>query len=170
MTTNFFATEETVTVHLDDEGHYVEIKRGLDYGEESELEGAMMTAGFAPDGSPQVDFTIRKMRSLKLALYIAEWNLTGASGKVIPLPDNLARRQEIVARLAPHWAKQIMARIDALRAENGDPESLKVADEDAEAAGGNPTLPGAASATGTPSPSPNGSAARTAMSSARQSA
>lgn len=153
---NFFATEETVTVQLDDQGHYVEIKRGLDYGEESELEGAMMTAGFEADGSPKVDFTIKKMRQLKLALYIAEWNLTGGSGRIIALPDNLARRQEIVGRLAPHWAKKIMAQIDALRAESGDPEAIKIADEDA---GGNPTSPGVASAPGTPSPSPNGSAA-----------
>lgn len=157
--TDFFASEETVHIALDDRGHYVEIKRGLDYGEESELEGAMMTAGFEADGSPKVDFTVKKMRTLKLALYITEWNLTGASGRVIPLPENLAKRMDVVSRLSPKWAKQIMAKIDELRAAEGDPSEVKV--EDTE----NPTSPGGASAPATPSPSPNGSAAPIAMSS-----
>lgn len=165
MKTNFFAGEETVTVRLDEDGHFVEIKRELDYGEEGELAGASIRAGINPDGSAKMEYSLRDQRLLTIALYLVDWNLTGGSGKVVPLPENLAKRAEIVGRLRPTWAQKIAAKIDELRADNGDPSAIALG-EDAAA---DPTAPGAGSAPGTPSPSPNGSAAPTVTSFARPS-
>lgn len=163
MTTNFFATEETVTVRLDDAGHYVEIKRELDYGEEGELAGAAIRAGIKPDGTPKMEYSLRDQRLLTLALYLVDWNLTGGNGKAVALPDDLAKRAELVAHLSPKWAAKIAAKIEELRAENGDASAIALS-EDAAA---DPMAPGAESAPGTLSPSPNGSGVPTVMSFAR---
>lgn len=159
MKRNFFASEETVPLDLG-EGYYVELKRELDYGEEGELAGASIRAGINPDGSAKMEYSLRDQRLLTIALYLVDWNLTGGSGKVIPLPDDLARRAEIVGSLSPKSALQIAAKIDELRADNGDAAAIAL-EEDAAA---DPTAPGAGSAPGTLLPSPNGSGAPTVMS------
>lgn len=164
MSTNFFATEETVTVRLDDDGHYVEIKRELDYGESGDLEGAAIRAGLGADGTPKLEFSLRNQRLLLLALYIVEWNLPGQNGKRVPLPDNIDQRVTLLARLSNKTAGLIVAKIDELRAENGDAAAIKLP-EDAEP---DPTNGGGDSARGTRSPSPNGSAAPIETSSLRQ--
>jgi hypothetical protein len=161
--TNFFATEETVTVYLDDDGHYVEIKRELDYGEEGELAGAAIRAGLDADGTPKMSFSLRDQRLLTIALYLVDWNITGGNGKVIPLPDAIDKRVELVGHLSARWGAKIAAKIEELRAENGDASAITLG-EDAVT---DPTAPGAGSAPGTLSPSPSGSAAPTVMSFAR---
>lgn len=162
--TNFFATEETVTIHLDDQ-HYVEVKRELDYGEEGDLEGAAIKGEMEiGSAAPTLAFSLRNLRLLKLALYIVDWNLTGANGKVIALPDKLDQRKSLVANLSPRWAKVISDKIDALRSENGDPEAVAV-ESDADE---NPTPPGAGIAPGMPSPSRSGSVVDTETFSARR--
>lgn len=158
--TNFFATEETVEIKLDDEGHYVEIKRELDYGEEGELAGAAIRSGLNPDGSPKMEYSLRDQRLMTIALYLVDWNLTGGNGKTVPLPDGIVKRVELVGRLSPKWASKIVAKIEELRAENGDAVAIALPED----AGADPTAPGAESAPGTPSPSPNGSAVPTVKS------
>lgn len=163
---NFFATEETVTINLDDQ-HYVEIKRGLDYGEEGDLEGAAINAEVDMSGDkpePKLVYDMKGLRTLKLALYICDWNLTGHGGKAIPLPEQMDKRKALVSKLDPKWAKLISDKIDELRAEDGAPEGIKVEPE----AGERPTLPGAASAPGTHSSSPSGSVADIETFSARR--
>ena len=160
MSTNFFATEETVEIKLDDEGHYVEIKRELDYGEEGELAGAAIRSGINPDGTPKMEYSLRDQRLMTIALYLVDWNITGASGKSVPMPAGIAKRVELVGRLSPKWASKIVAKIEELRAENGDAAAIALP-EDAEA---DPTTPGAGSAPGTLSRSRNGSGAPTVTS------
>lgn len=165
--TNFFATEDTVTVYLDDEQRYwVELKRELDYSEEGELQGASIQAGLNADGTPKLEFSLRAMRNLRLALYVADWNLTGGNGKVIPLPSKLDQRAELLGHLAPKWGETLARKIDELRGENGDQDAVKLPEE----AEGNPTSGGGSSALETRSPSPNGSGPVTATFSGRLSA
>lgn len=156
--TNFFATEETVEMDLGD-GFWVELKRGLDYGEESELEGAAIRAGLNPDGTPKLEYSLKQQRNLMLALYIVDWNLTGANDKPVVLPDDLGRRQQAVSRLSPRTARRIVARIDQLRIEDQAIDTISL--REAEGAEADPTTPGDASETVTSSPSANGSAALT---------
>lgn len=157
MTTRFFAGEETVQVDLGD-GFFVELKRELDFGEESELEGAAVRAALDADGTPRLDFSLREQRSLMLALYIVSWNLAGSNGRVVPLPDDVTKRRSVVTSLRPSWAKRLIAEIEEIRAAEGAPMAIRL-DESAD--GENPTSPGAESAPGTPSSSPSGLAAAT---------
>lgn len=162
---SYFASEETVTVNLDD-GIWVELKKELDYGEESELEGAAIKAGLNPDGSAKMEFSLKQQRQLMLALYLVDWNLPGANGKVVALPESLARKQEVVGRLSSKAARQIVGWITRLRAEAGAVDQISL--KEAEGAEADPTEPGAASATATPSASPSGSGAPFEMSSRLQ--
>lgn len=163
--TNFFATEETILEYLDDD-HWVELKRELDYSEEGDLQGASIQAGLNADGTPKLEFSLRAMRNLRLALYVVDWNLSGANGKVIPLPSKLEQRAELLGHLSPKWGEALARKIDELRGENGDADAVKLPEE----AETNPTTGGGSSALGTRSPSPNGSGAVTATSSGRLSA
>lgn len=135
-TPQFFVGEETVTVDLE-QGFWVELNRELDYGQESELEGAAIRdIGVSDSGQMKAEFSLHSQRALMLALYIADWNLVSPKGKPVPLPDNLAERQKAVMRLRPAWGKRIVAEIEKLRAEDGEPSSVVVPpDED----GANPT-------------------------------
>jgi hypothetical protein len=87
----FFASEETETLDLGD-GFWVELKKELDYGEESELEGAAIKAGLNGDGTPKLEFSLKQQRNLLLGLYITDWNLPGPNGKPVQLPNNFERR------------------------------------------------------------------------------
>ncbi|MCC7372533.1 MAG: hypothetical protein IT306_29235 [Chloroflexi bacterium] len=132
----FFVGEETAIIDLGD-GFWVELNRELDYGQESELEGAAIRdVGVDGNGQMRAEFSLNGQRGLMLALYIADWNLVSPKGKPVPLPDNLAERQKAVLRLRPAWGKRIVAEIEKLRADDGEPTAIAVpADED----GANPT-------------------------------
>lgn len=149
MSLGFFATEETATVRLDDQGHYVELKRELDYGEEGDLQGASLKAGLQPDGTPKVEVSLRQLRLLTIAIYLVDWNLTNAQGKRVPLPSSMEQRVELVARLRPAWAEKIAEAIAELRAEpsseNGQAEAPSGKNDDPD-----PTAPGVGSAPGMP--------------------
>jgi hypothetical protein len=166
---SFFATEETATVDLED-GYWVELKRGLDYGEESELEGAAIRLGTEIDSAsgkviPRVEFSIRDQRILMLALYIIDWNLVDPDGRAVEIPDGLAARRTLFASLHRDTAARIVAEIEALRAASGEPEAISL--EGLEGVELDPTRPGDGTATSSGSPSPNGSAAATPTSSRR---
>lgn len=158
---DFFASEETVTFELGD-GYWVELKRELDYGEENELEGAAIRAGVAPGAvggvaTPTLEYSIRNQRSLMLALYIVEWNITDRAGRVVALPHALSQRQQIVDKLSPSTARKIVGRIEQLRIEAAAPGIIDLAK--LEGAEVNPTQHGPESGDETLSTSPNGSEA-----------
>lgn len=161
---SFFASEETVTVDLEP-GYWVEIKKELDYGEESELEGAAIKAGIDPAGKPSMEYSLKQLRSLKLSLYIVDWNLVGPTGKSVPLPPTVARRTELFNRLRPAWARKIDGWIDRIRAEQGAIDTLSLVGlDDAKE---NPTVPGETTETAPPSSSANGGVSPIEISSAR---
>lgn len=168
---SFFTSEETETIELGD-GFWVEVKTELDYGEENELEGAAIRAQIGMGGataSPTLEYSIRNQRALMLALYITDWNLTDGRGKPVSLPDSLPRRQLVVERLRTRWARTIVARIEQLRIRANAVDVVSLTDvEDAAA---DPTVPGVASESATPSSSDAGSeASPTEISSVRPTA
>jgi hypothetical protein len=172
--TQFFATEETDRLDLGD-GYWVELKLGLDYGEESELEGAAIRFGVDTDmvartATPRVSYSIRDQRILMLALYIVDWSLVNARGRPVALPDQLAARQALFAKLDPKVAAKIIGRIEEIRQADGQPEAISLEGLDPQEGEPalDPTVPGDGTATRSPSSSPNGSAAPTAMSAARR--
>jgi hypothetical protein len=152
----FFASEDTETLDLGD-GFWVELKKELDYGEESELEGAAIKAGLAPDGTPKMEFSLKAMRGQLLALYVTDWNLPGADGKPVALPDNFERRQEILSHLDMRTAKLIAERIERIRQAAGVAETVSLVGVDG--AEENPTGRGADFAPAMPSRSGAGGAA-----------
>lgn len=149
----FFASEETETLDLG-EGYWVELKKELDYGEESELEGAAIKAGLGPDGTPKMEFSLKQQRTLLLALYVTDWNLQGPSGKTIAIPTNFDRRLALFSRLDVRTAKTIAGRIERIRKLGGLPDEISL--KGLEGAEENPTPPGAATAPATPSSSAAG--------------
>jgi hypothetical protein len=162
----FFASEETETLDLGD-GFWVELKKELDYGEESELEGAAIKAGLNGDGTPKLEFSLKQQRNLLLGLYITDWNLPGPNGKPVQLPNNFERRVTLISRLDSRTARTIAGRIERIRRLGANADTLSLAG--VEGAEENPTGPGDGSASETPSSSADGGAAsRTAKSSARR--
>src|SRR5689334_2241358 len=123
--TKFFASEETETLDLGD-GFWVELKTELDYGEESELEGAAIKAGLNPDGTPRLEFSLKQQRALLLALYVTDWNLPGPNGKSVPLPQDFQRRMTLLGRLDPPTAKRIAARIERIRRQGQVSDTLSL--------------------------------------------
>ncbi len=152
----FFASEETETLDLGD-GFWVELKKELDYGEESELEGAAIKAGLDQQGNPKLEFSLKQQRNLLLGLYITEWNLPGQNGKTVNLPNNFEQRVSLISRLDGKTARKIAARIDRIRRLNAAADTLSLAG--VEGAEENPTGPGDDSASETPSSSAAGGAA-----------
>lgn len=150
---SFFASEETEVFDLGD-GYWVELKRDLDYGEESELEGAAIKAGLDPTGQPRMEFSLKQQRALMLALYIVDWNIPDVNGKTVRLPPSVARRVEIVGHLSTPVARRIATRIEAIRRGVGAAEAVSL--EGVEGAEENPTLPGNGSGSETPSSSAGG--------------
>lgn len=163
---SFFASEEVETFELE-AGYWVELKRELDFGEESELESAAIKSGIDERGRPQMEYSLKNLRSLKLALYVVDWNLPSPKGKPVELPTSIARRQDVFNHLAPKWARKISNRIDAIRAEQGAVDAITLAGLDENEVNENPTLPGAEPEIEPPSSSVNGGAAPTELSNVR---
>jgi hypothetical protein len=153
---NFFASVETDRLYLDDDQKfYVELRRELDYGEETELQGAVIRGQVRP-GQPvqDLEFDFRKHQTLLMAFYIDDWNLPGPSGKPVSLPDQLEARRTVVSKLSPRHAAKVMARIQMLRAVDGAVSQLDL--KEVEGAESDPTGPGDVSASATPSTSSDG--------------
>ena len=149
---SFFASEETTILNLD-EHYWVELKNELTYGEENELEGASLKAQVDFEGTgtatPQLKYDAGNQREIMLALYITDWNLTDAQGKTIVLPDSLARRQKVLRGLSSRTARTIIARIEELRRAAAAADILDLSE--LEGADVDPTVPGGASESETPS-------------------
>jgi hypothetical protein len=155
----FFASEETETFDLGG-GFWVELKKELDYGEESELEGAAIKAGLNADGTPKLEFSLKAQRGLLLSLYVTDWNLPDRSGKSVQLPDNIERRQEMLSHLDSPTAKRIAERIERIRASAGESDTLSLTGVDGVEI--NPTGRGDDSAPAMLSSSESGGASPTA--------
>jgi hypothetical protein len=121
-----FATAETERLQLSPK-LWVELKKELDEGEASELDEAWMS-GFeqtATSNGPlptegEVESNVvyhtkfGHWRLMKLALFIVDWNLTGADGKTVRWPRRRQERMQVVAKLSPRIAQVIRGRIDEL--------------------------------------------------------
>lgn len=117
---DFFATDETVKLPLTDR-YWVRLKRQLDYGEQSELEGSLIR-GMTSDqversmerGGDLLVTDFGRVKLLRMALYIDEWNLPGKNGATVRLPARIDERIKVIRSLNPKWAAKIVAKIDEL--------------------------------------------------------
>jgi hypothetical protein len=143
-------SDDTRRVEIAD-GQWVEFKVALSYGERKRLDAAAVKAQFGAGRGDGIGYelAVDVQRALSLAVYVVDWNLADARGKVVEIPEQPDRRLafflEIDADLGDALAEEV-EKIQAAR--------LAEAVAEVEAAPGN--APGA-SPNDTPA-SPNGSA------------
>ena len=139
-----FATAETLTVFLFPKskeapsGIWVTFKRGLNYGEKLNVQGAffkglkmsqarkLVNQAEANDESTLLTDTATQ-KQLKLANWIADWNFPNAFGKSVPWPASIADRLDIIANLDDRvgdWLEQEIDKISGAAdlAEQADPD------------------------------------------------
>lgn len=149
---NLFTTSATQTVFLFPasaaypKGIWVELKSRLGYGEKVDVEAALfkgMSTGEArtlaeaseSQGSATIVVDTAKQKKLKLATWIADWNLPGPDGKTIQWPSKLAARFQVISSLNSTVGEWLEAQIDKIIAEN---DAAFMADADSDDAVKNP--------------------------------
>lgn len=118
-----FASDETVTKKLAPTRYWVEIKRHLSAGEQTDVDAAYFSsisvadqqAAAAANRKMYIDWPRQKF--LKLASYVNDWNLCDAEGKTVRLPSGLQERMVIMRNLAPRMADLIQAAVDEVVAD-----------------------------------------------------
>lgn len=144
-----FATSETATVFLFPKskeapsGVWVTFKRGLNYGEKLNVQGAffkglklgqarkLVNQAEANDESTLLTDTATQ-KQLKLANWIADWNFPNAFGKSVPWPASIPDRLDIIANLDDRvgdWLEQEIDKLSGLadlaeKADADSPEAL----------------------------------------------
>lgn len=122
---DFFASNDSIVIHLSSK-YWVKFKRHLNQGEQDELDNAALRGmqqdgvlGTVAAGSTYI-FDLKRQRELKLALYLADWNIPDKEGKTVRLPAQLAQRIQLLRNLDPRFGKLLHEQIDKLIAEDAE--------------------------------------------------
>lgn len=122
-TIDCFATDETKTVKLPGTRYWVEVKRHLTAGEQSDVDEALFDSVSMEDREAAAQqgkrlyLSLSKQRFLKLAIFIEDWNLCDAEGKTVRLPSALQDRVLIMRNLSRQMAELVQAAVDEVAAE-----------------------------------------------------
>lgn len=130
-----FAADETVTIHLD-RVQWVRLKKELDYGEEQELNTALVT-GYSTDqlrAAAAAGQTITHTNSgrymlMRVALYIDDWNVLGRDKTTVRLPRQMDERVKVIRRMSKPLAAIIEAKIAEIRGEGEPAQQMEASDE-----------------------------------------
>ena len=96
----FFGSSETDTVYPfpGDETHWILVKRGLTAGESRQIAHSGLKTASRPlneDGSfgdsVGFDLDLDRAAFVKVALYLADWNIPGPNGKTVDIEKNPAK-------------------------------------------------------------------------------
>lgn len=140
-----FASDETKTVKLKGTRYWVEIKRYLTDGEQTDIDSALFESVSAPDAQAaaasgqKMYLSLSKQKFLKMASFVADWNLCNAKGITVPLRGTLQEKIAIMRSLSKPMAALIVAAVDEVAGE--ELASMEADPED-------PNPPGGAVATG----------------------
>ena len=112
------------------DGIWIDFRKELSWGEESELNGAMIRgvereqlvrASEVTDEKERMTtlIDVRHQRLLRAAVYIYAWNIPQRrDGTVRALPNEIQQRMAILSKLRPEWGDMINKHIDKIRKED----------------------------------------------------